>query len=228
MEAKRLLLADDERELSQALVAILRHAGYEVDASPDGEDALYKLNVNGYDLVILDIMMPKVDGLTVLRTLREEGHEVPVLLLTARAEIDDRVCGLDAGANDYLVKPFAAKELLARIRVLTRTSPGAVRSLPSFGDLAVDEENSRLTCGGDSVSLTATELRIMRLLVERGDGLTTVEQIRRDVWGLLSDTEQSAVWVNVSNLRKKLRRVGSRVRIAAARGLGYRLELADE
>ena len=224
----RLLVADDTRDLNRALQAILEQNGYEVVPAYDGQEALDLVMSQSFDAIILDIMMPKVDGLTVLRTLREEGDEVPVLLLTARAEIDDRVCGLDAGANDYLVKPFAAKELLARIRVLTRTSPGAVRSPPSFGDLAVDEENSRLTCGGDSVSLTATELRIMRLLVERGDGLTTVEQIRRDVWGLLSDTEQSAVWVNVSNLRKKLRRVGSRVRIAAARGLGYRLELADE
>lgn len=224
MEPMRLLLADDEQELSQALVAILSHAGYQVDSSPDGEDALYKLDANGYDLVILDIMMPKVDGLTVLRHLRERGDEVPVLMLTARAEVDDRVAGLDAGANDYLVKPFSAKELLARIRALTRTSPGVVCHAPSFGDLSLDAKNSVLVCGGDSVGLTANELKIMRLLLDHGAGLTTVDQIRRDVWGMLSETEPSAVWVNVSNLRKKVRQVGSRVRIAAARGLGYRLE----
>ncbi|OFK23268.1 response regulator transcription factor [Olsenella sp. HMSC062G07] len=221
----RLLLADDERELSQALAAIMDHAGYEVDVALDGEDALYQLDCRGYDLVILDIMMPKADGLAVLRTLRQRGDDVPVLLLTARADIDDRVRGLDAGANDYLVKPFSAKELLARIRALTRTSPGSVRPRLSFGDLTLDERNSQLTCGDAHVCLTANELKVMVLLLAHGDGLTGIDQLRRDVWGLLSDTESSALWVNISNLRKKVRKVGSRVKISAERGLGYRLEL---
>ena len=220
----KILLADDEKELRQALVAILKHAGYEVDASPDGEDALYQLDCNGYDLVILDIMMPKVDGLTVLRKLREQGDEVPVLLLTARADIDDRGAGLDAGANDYLVTPFAAKELLARIRALTHTSPGAVKRSLSFGDISLDEENSQLVSHEKTVALTANELKIMRLLLKHGDGLTSNESIRREVWGLLSDTEPSVIWVNISNLRKKLRKIDAGVRIEASRGLGYRLE----
>lgn len=220
----RILLADDEQELRKALVAILSHAGYEVDGSPDGEDALYQLSCNAYDLVILDIMMPKVDGLGVLRKLRESGDEVPVLLLTARADIDDRVAGLDAGANDYLVKPFAAKELLARIRALTHTSPGAVHRSLAFADISLDEGNSLLVSHGRQVALTANELKIMRLLLKHGAGLTTNESIRREVWGLLSDTEPSVIWVNISNLRKKLREIDAGVQIAAARGLGYRLE----
>ena len=224
MSPMRLLLADDERELLQALRAILSHAGYEVTTSSDGEDALYKLETNGYDLVILDIMMLRIDGLTVLKTLREQGNETPVLLLTAKAGIDDRVVGLDAGANDYLVKPFAARELLARIRALTHTSPGVTRRPSSFGDLSLDQANSLLVCGDRQVGLTVNELRIMCLLVEHGAGLTLTEHIRRDVWGMLSDTEQSAVWVNVSNLRKKMAQVGSSVSISSARGLGYRLE----
>lgn len=122
----KILLADDERELRQALIAILSHAGYEAEGAADGEEALYDAKTSAFDLIILDIMMPKMDGLTVLRKLRQEGMDVPILMLTARADIDDRVAGLDAGANDYLVKPFAAKELLARIRAITHTSPGAV------------------------------------------------------------------------------------------------------
>lgn len=225
MRDVRLLLAEDEEELSHALVAILRHAGYEVAASPDGEDALYQLRRGDFDLVILDIMMPKVDGLAVLRELRTAGNDVPVLILTARSGVDDRVCGLDAGANDYLGKPFSAKELLARIRALTRTSPGAVRPRPSFGDMWLDEAAHAVACGAGSVDLTATEYRLMQLLVEHGSDRTTVDQIMRRVWGDLADVEQGVVWVNVSNLRKKLRLVGSRVTISSLRGVGYRLEM---
>ncbi len=227
MEPMRLLLAEDEAELSRALCAILAHAGYEVDAAADGEEALYKLDCQSYDLAILDIMMPKVDGLTVLRTLRQKGRDLPVMMLTARAEIDDRVTGLDAGANDYLVKPFAAKELLARIRAITHTSPGAVRKRPAFGDLRLDEGDSLLLCGVASESLTANELKVAAILFAHGSGLTTLEQLRREVWGVLSDTESSAIYVTVSNLRKKVRSLGSTVDIVTARGLGYRLSAPE-
>lgn len=226
-ETLKILLADDERELSAALVAILRHEGYSVISVFDGEQALYQLETHGYDIAILDIMMPRLDGLSVLRKIRAQGDDTPVLMLTAKAEIDDRVAGLDAGANDYLVKPFAARELLARVRSITRTSPGAVRHLCSFGDIELDKKNSCLMCNATSVSLTATELKLMVLLMEHGAGLTTTEQMRRDVWGLLTDTEQSVIWVNISNLRKRLRSLGSSVTIAAERGLGYRLKQSN-
>ncbi|MGN0071256.1 MAG: response regulator transcription factor [Atopobiaceae bacterium] len=223
----KILLADDERELRQALIAILTHAGYEVTGAADGEEALYEAQCHAFDLIILDIMMPKMDGLTVLRKLREDAMDVPVLMLTARADIDDRVVGLDAGANDYLVKPFAAKELLARIRAITHTSPGAVKTHPAFGDIELDEGNSEISCQGKSCALTANELKIMKLLLSHGGGLTSMEAIRREVWGLLSDTEPSVIWVNISNLRKKLKSTGAEVQIAAVRGLGYRLEMPE-
>ena len=136
----RLLLAEDERELARALTAILEHSGYVVDAAADGEEAQYLLSCNDYDLLVLDIMMPKVDGLTVLRDYRAGGGTTPVILLTAKSEIADRVEGLDSGANDYLTKPFAAAELLARIRALTHTSPGLVQQSLSFGDLSLDAD----------------------------------------------------------------------------------------
>ena len=161
----RILLAEDERELSRALVAILEHAGYTVDAALDGEEALYNLDINDYDIAILDIMMPKVDGLAVLKTIREKGLVLPVLMLTAKSEIRDRVAGLDAGANDYLTKPFAASELLARIRVLTRTTPTVAKRELRFGDISIDERASQLVCGDERIDLTAREFQMMEMLV---------------------------------------------------------------
>ena len=184
------------------LLAILNHAGYTVDAALDGEEALYNLDINDYDIAILDIMMPKVDGLTVLKTIREKGLALPVLMLTAKSEIRDRVAGLDAGTNDYLTKPFAASELLARIRVLTRTTPTVA----------------------ERVDLTAREFQMMEMLVTAKGSKLSTDAFMRKVWGSLSDVETSVVWVNLSNLRKKLARVGSSVRISALRNVGYFLE----
>ena len=220
----RILLAEDERELSRALVAILEHSGYTVDAAPDGEEALYDLDINDYDLAILDIMMPKVDGLTVLKAIREKGLDLPVLMLTAKSAISDRVAGLDAGANDYLTKPFAAQELLARIRVLTRTSANQSRRELSFGDISLDEKASQLVCGDARVDLTAREFQMMEMLVTAKGSKLSTDAFMRKVWGSLSDVETSVVWVNLSNLRKKLAAVGSGVRITALRGVGYYLE----
>ena len=220
----RILLAEDERELSRALVAILEHAGYVVDAALDGEEALYDLDINDYDIAILDIMMPKVDGLTVLKTIREKGLALPVLMLTAKSEIRDRVAGLDAGANDYLTKPFAASELLARIRVLTRTTPTVAKRELRFGDISLDVQASQLVCGDERVDLTAREFQMMEMLVTAKGSKISTDAFMRKVWGSLSDVETSVVWVNLSNLRKKLARVGSSVRISALRNVGYFLE----
>lgn len=223
----RLLLAEDERELSRALVAILEHAGYVVDAAPDGEEALYNLDINDYDMAILDIMMPKVDGLTVLRRMREQGIGIPVLMLSAKSEIHDRVTGLDAGANDYLTKPFAARELLARIRVLTRTSAGVAARELAFGDFTLDEGASQLVCDERRVDLTAREFQMMEMLVTAKGSKISADAFMRKVWGSLADVETSVVWVNLSNLRKKLAAAGSDVRIQALRGVGYYLEEGD-
>ncbi len=220
----RLLLAEDERELRRALTVILEKSGYVVDAAEDGEMAQYLLSCNEYDLAILDIMMPKVDGLTVLRGIRADGSGLPVLLLTAKSEIDDRVEGLDAGANDYLTKPFAAKELLARIRALTRTSPGVAAQGLSFGDLRLDADGSRLVCGEESVELSPREYAMMEVLVRAGDHRVSTEEFLRRVWGGDADVEANVVWVNLSNLRKKLARVGSTTSIRAQRNVGYYLE----
>lgn len=220
----RILLAEDERELSRALVAILEHSGYAVDPVYDGEEALYNLAINDYDLVILDILMPKVDGLAVLSTARKKGLATPVLMLTAKSGIRDRVAGLDAGADDYLTKPFAAQELLARIRVLTRTSPGVGKRELSFGDIFLDEQASQLVRGDARVDLTAREYQMMEMLVTAKGAKIPTERFMRKIWGSLSDVETGVVWVNLSNLRKKLAQAGSASRIAALRGVGYYLE----
>ena len=224
----RLLLAEDERELSRALCAILEHVGYTVDAAPDGEEAQYLLSCNDYDLLILDIMMPKVDGLTVLREVRENGSDVPVLLLTAKSSISDRVAGLDLGANDYLTKPFAAAELLARIRALTHTSPGLQKQTLRFGDLSLDASASQLKCGSTCCDLTPREFEMMELLLIHAGEKISTEQFMRKIWGGLTDAETSVVWVNISNLRKKIASVGAHVKISAARNVGYYLEKTDE
>lgn len=224
----RILLAEDEAELSRALVAILEHTGYVVDPAADGEEAQYLLSCNDYDALVLDIMMPKVDGLTVLRDLRAAGKSTPVILLTAKSEISDRVAGLDAGANDYLTKPFAAAELLARIRALTGTSPGLAKQTLSFGDLELDADASRLVCGEQSVDLTPREFQMMEMLVAHPDQKISTEQFMRKIWGGLADAETSVVWVNISNLRKKVAAAGAHVKIAAARNVGYYLAKTDE
>ena len=227
----RILLAEDEHALSRALVAILEHEGFVVDAVGDGEEALYQLDINDYDVVVLDIMMPKLDGLSVLRQMRVDGNAVPVLLLTAKSEIRDRVEGLDSGANDYLTKPFAAQELLARLRVLTRTNQAAPARELSFGDIALDEEGSQLCVGETRVDLTPREFQMMEMLVAAGSSHpVSTDAFMRKVWGGLSDVETGVIWVNLSNLRKKLAKAGSSVGIVARRGVGYHLEMgaADE
>ena len=169
-------------------------------------------------------MMPKVDGLAVLKTIREKGLVLPVLMLTAKSEIRDRVAGLDAGANDYLTKPFAASELLARIRVLTRTTPTVAKRELRFGDISIDERASPLVCGDERIDLTAREFQMMEMLVTAKGSKLSTDAFMRKVWGSLSDVETSVVWVNLSNLRKKLARVGSSVCISALRNVGYFLE----
>lgn len=220
----RLLLAEDEKELAKALAVILKHNNYSVDAVHDGEDALAYLQSGNYDGAILDIMMPKLDGLSVLKKIRDDGNCIPVLILTAKSEIDDRVAGLDAGADDYLTKPFAMKELLARVRAMLRRRTESADTVLTFGDIALELSSSILSCGDERVRLTNKEFQMLEMLIEANGGIISVEKFMDKIWGYDSETEQNVVWVYVSYLRRKLAGIGSSVIIEAHRNLGYSLE----
>lgn len=220
----RLLLAEDERMLSEALVSILTHSNYSVDAVYDGQEALDYLENGEYDGAILDIMMPKVDGLTVLRRIRQAGLTLPVLMLTAKSEIDDRVEGLDSGADDYLTKPFAAKELLARIRAMTRRQPAFQENVLQFGGLSLDRAEGLLRGPAGSVHLGNKEFQILEMLMQNPGWAISSERFLEKIWGYETDSGLNTVWVYISGLRKKLADVGGTVQIRASRGIGYSLE----
>ena len=220
----RLLLSEDEHELSNALVTVLKHNNYSVDADYNGQDALDYLETGNYDGAILDIMMPKLDGLTVLKTIRLHGNPVPVLLLTAKSEIDDRVMGLDCGADDYLTKPFSMKELLARIRAMTRRKTDTTDSVLRFGDIELDRSTYQLSRKTDSIRLANKEYQMLEMLMINPGQIISTEQFMDKIWGYDSDAELNVVWVYISYLRKKLSSLDSTIQIKATRGLGYSLE----
>ncbi len=220
----RLLIAEDERELANALAAILRHSHYSVDAVYDGEDALDYALTQNYDGLILDIMMPKRDGLSVLAELRRQGVDTPVLLLTAKSEIDDRIAGLDTGADDYLTKPFAMGELLARIRAMTRRKAAFTPDVLSFGNIRLDRQSFALSGDTASFRLSNKEYQMMEMLMRSPGRVISTEQFMERVWGYDSDAEVNVVWVYISYLRKKLAALNASVAIKATRGLGYSLE----
>ena len=202
----KLLLAEDEVELSNALIAILQHNHYTVDAVYDGQTAIEYLSVEEYDGVILDIMMPKKDGIEVIKELRESGNNVPVLFLTAKSEIDDRVLGLDLGADDYLTKPFAMKELLARIRSITRRKTENVSTVLTYGNTSLEQTTAALSANGSdtSIRLTNKEFQMMEMFLSAPETIISVDRLFERIWGYESDTETNVVWVNISTLRKKL------------------------
>lgn len=220
----RLLFAEDEKSLSRAITAILKKNHYEVDAVYDGEEALAYLECGTYDGAILDIMMPKKDGLTVLKEIRRQGINTPVLMLTAKAEIDDRVLGLDSGANDYLTKPFAAPELLARIRAMTRTQMTQNTSSLSFGNLSLNQTSFELSSPSGSYQLTNKEFQLLELLMANPGQVISFDRLFEKIWGYESDADPSVIWVYISYLRKKLTALNASVRIRAIRNAGYRLE----
>ncbi|MBQ8831794.1 MAG: response regulator transcription factor [Oscillospiraceae bacterium] len=219
----RLLLAEDERSLSRALVKILEKNNYTVDAVYNGEDALYYMQTQQYDAVILDIMMPKLDGISVLKSVRAEKNLTPILLLTAKSEIDDKVTGLDSGANDYLTKPFDTKELLARIRVMTRTQAAADSTI-TFGNVTLNRLTYELKTPAASFRLANKEYQIMELLMSAPYNLISTEKLLERVWGFDSDAEVNVVWVYISYLRKKLSTLNANIQIKAYRNSGYALE----
>jgi len=221
----RLLLAEDEHELSNALVAILKHNKYSVDAVYDGEEALEYLEADNYDGVILDIMMPKIDGLEVLRQLRQKGNKIPVLMLTAKSEIDDRVTGLDFGADDYLTKPFATKELLARIRAITRRQSDITDSILEMGNTSLNRLTFELSSKKETISLSNKEFQIMELFMVNPKQYFSAERMIERIWGFDTEADISVVWVYISNLRKKMVEIDSDIQIRAARNIGYTLEM---
>lgn len=224
----RLLLAEDEKDLSKALVAILEHNHYSVDAVYDGKEALEYLESADYDGVILDIMMPKMDGITVLKTIREKGDSVPVLMLTAKAEIDDCVLGLDSGADDYLSKPFNTKELLARIRSITRRKTESTSVILRMGNISLNSSNFELCSPNGSIRLSNKEFQMLELMLANPGQLISTEHFMEKIWGYDSDAEINVVWVYISYLRKKLFQLGANIKIQVTRNLGYSLEAFDD
>ncbi len=221
----KLLLAEDEQSLSKALTAILEHNGYTVDAVYDGLEALEYLEMGEYDGVILDIMMPRMDGMTALQRIREKGNQVPILMLTAKSEVDDKVAGLDNGANDYLTKPFASKELLARIRAMTRTQTAAVTSTLQFGNISLDQATKELSSPSGNFHLANKEFQVMELLMSNPKNVIPTERIMEKVWGYDSNAELNVVWAYISYLRKKLTALNADIQIKATRNTGYSLEV---
>ena len=220
----RLLYAEDELAMSEALVDILTYHRYHVDAVYDGADALAYARAEQNDGIILDIMIPRMSGLSVLQTLRREGNHTPILLLTAKAEIEDKIEGLDMGADDYLAKPFAMGELLARIRAMLRRKENFTPDLLTCGNLSLNMKNYQLSCGEQTFVLPKLEYQMMELfMLNQGIYLST-EELLTKVWGYDTDAEIGTVWVYISYLRKRLAALCANVSIQAKRNVGYMLE----
>ena len=220
----RLLFAEDDRDLSAAVKTLLERSGYVVDAIYDGAEAVDDTAAENYDGIIMDWMMPEMDGVEALRKIRASGSTIPCMLLTARDAVEDRVTGLDAGADDYLPKPFNGGELLARVRAMLRRRESYVPDTLRFEDLTLDKGNCELACGGSSVRLTGKSYQLMELFMENPRLLFSVQQLMDKVWGWDSEAEINVVWVNISQLRKKLADLGSCTEIRVHRGTGYSLE----
>ncbi len=220
----KLLYAEDEAGMADAVVDILTYHNYQVDWVDNGRDALDYAQAECYDGMILDIMMPRLSGLEVLEALRNSGCRTPILLLTAKTAVEDRVEGLDLGADDYLPKPFDSKELLARVRAMLRRRDAFQSDRISYGDLTLDRDSCALSVGDKAASLSRLEFLLMEtLMVNQGIYLST-ETLLVKVWGYETDAEAGSVWVYLSYLRKRLAELGSRVTIQVKRGVGYRLE----
>ena len=223
----RLLLAEDEKELSEALTAIFEHNHYEVDAVYNGNDALDYILAGDYDGVILDVMMPGMDGFEVLREARKQKKDVPILMLTAKADIDDRVFGLDNGADDYLGKPFAAKELLARVRAITRRKTEALDATLTVGNIVLDNTAGILKGPREEIRLPNKEFQVLEMMMSNPKQIISADCFLEKVWGYDTESDINVVWVMISYLRKKLVKIGSNVQIKAVRNQGYTLEIAE-
>ena len=219
----KILLVEDERDLSSTLKQVLEYAKYDVSCAYDGIQALQKLEEDAFDAMILDVMMPRMNGFEVLKKIRADGNPIPVLMLTARSETDDKVLGLDSGADDYLTKPFQVKELLARIRSILRRKNEATTSY-TVGNIELDHNTFEIKSNGKAVRLTNKEYRLMEVLIRNKGILLSTERLMELVWDYDSEAEINVVWAFISALRKKLAQISANVTIKAVRGVGYQLE----
>ena len=220
----RILVADDEPEMTMVLEDLLRRERYSVDVVHNGQDALDYGLAENYDCLVLDVMMPRLNGIQVLQALRAGNVATPVLLLTAKGRIEDRVTGLDSGADDYLPKPFDNRELAARVRALTRRGGEYTPSVLTAGNITLDCSTFELKCGSAGIRLGNKEFQMLELLMRQQGRLISTEQFMEHIWGYDSEAEINVVWAYISYLRRKLEAVGANVRIAVQRGRGYLLE----
>jgi DNA-binding response OmpR family regulator len=220
----KLLLCEDELDLAEALTVFFEKNHFTVDAVHNGYDAYEYASTGEYDAVILDIMMPGMDGIQVLERLRSENIKTPIMMLTAKGAKSDRIIGFNAGADDYLPKPFDPDELLSRVRAILRRSESYCPSVLSFGDLTLDPGTGELSCGDNRVRLSGREFQIMELFMRSPRQVFSADRIMEKIWGWDNDAEINVVWVNISNIRKKLKGIGSQANLRASRGLGYLLE----
>lgn len=222
----KVLLVEDNTQLNKALTTLLKRNSYLVDSALDGEEALIYLRDYQYDVIVLDIMLPKIDGLTVLSRARNNGIQTPIILLTAKSTVEDKITGLDLGADDYLPKPFNTEELLARIRALSRRKTQIYQEEKEieFSDLIVDESSFTVKCNNASVTLANKEMQILLLLIKNEGKVVSLETITNSAWDMESYSTSENVWVFISYLRKKLESIGSKVKIKSVRNQGYYLE----
>lgn len=223
----RILIVEDEKALSRVLVKIFEKNYYSVDAVYNGQEALDYIATGNYDIVLMDVMMSVMDGITALKKIRADGNQIPVLLLTAKSEADDKVMGLDSGANYYITKPFDTKELLAAVRAITRKEEQTDNRL-HFGNITLDTSTYELASDTDSVKLTNKEFQMMEMFMSNPKILVSADTLMERIWGYDSDSEINVVWAYISYLRKKLKNLNANFTIKSSRNSGYSLELTDD
>lgn len=219
----RVLVVEDDKDISFAICKVLKLNNFYTEAVYDGVEALEYLDYDDYDCVILDIMMPRLDGLSALKKMRQKGDNTPVIILTAKSDVNDKVEGLDSGADDYLSKPFSMKELVARVKALTRRKSTIIKKY-EFGNVTLNTSTYEMHTESSCVRLLNKEYQLMEMLIVNSNILLSTDKIMNTIWGYDNESEINVVWVNISSLRKKLVQIGANVTIKAVRGLGYSLE----
>lgn len=223
----KLLIVEDEIELANALAKLLRKNNYSVETANDGEEALLRFELENYDAIILDIMMPKINGIEVLKTIRKTNTSIPIIMLTAKAEVEDKVLGLDSGANDYLEKPFDTRELLARLRSITRQKEEINNKL-MLGNVSLNRKTFELEANNKSVKLTNKEFQMLEMLMQNKKVVISIDQFIDKIWADDFDIDNNVVWVYISYLRRKLSALSANVEIKSSRNIGYYLELKND